>query len=84
MIWNYDNFSRQNVKSNRIYTVLNNNIYSKGVLKNHEINRGNYKYFKKHVAKNILLMKKSKCPQRAHLWLSPLSPLVHLIMLHPT
>ncbi len=29
-------------------------------------------------------MKKSKCPQRAHLWLSLLSPLVHLIALHPT
>jgi hypothetical protein len=59
-------------------------MYLKGVNKNHVINRGNYKYLKKHVAKKILLMKKSTCPQRAHLWLSPLSALVHLITLHST
>jgi hypothetical protein len=58
MIWNYDHFSRQNVKSNRICTLLRNYIYSKGVNKNHVINRGNYKYSKKHVAKKIVLMKK--------------------------
>jgi hypothetical protein len=33
--------------------------------------------------KKILYMKKSKCSKRAHLWLGPLSPLAHLIMIAP-
>jgi hypothetical protein len=60
-------------------------ILSKGVNTCNVIYWGNFKYFKEYVAKKNLQkftsMKKSKCSKKAHLWLSLLLQLAHLIMI---
>jgi hypothetical protein len=86
MIWNYDHFSKCNIKSSKNFTVLDNSYLFKNSEKKSCNLLGELQILKKkHVAKQILQkfisMKKSKWPQRAHLWFSLLSLLVHLIMI---
>jgi hypothetical protein len=61
-------------------------IFSKRANTSNIIYWRNLKYFKEHVVKRIfqkILMKKSKCSKRAHLWLNSFSSLGHLIMIAP-
>jgi hypothetical protein len=46
MIWNYDNFSKRNIRSGKIYALSKNNIYSNLIAKKHKTYWGNYKYNK--------------------------------------
>jgi hypothetical protein len=53
MIWNYDNFSRQNIESSKICTIFKNSYLFKRVHTSNVIYWGNFQYFKEHAIKKI-------------------------------
>jgi hypothetical protein len=54
MIWNYDKFSRRNIKFGKIYALSKKIISLNLIIKKHMTYWGNYKYNIKKVSKHFI------------------------------